>query len=189
MEVKPITRKESEYFILNIHYAKRFPSISYYFGLFDGEELIGICTFGSPASASLCKGIMGEEHKSKVIELNRLCLKYNRKNEASYLVSNSIKLLPKPKMIVSYADSAQNHIGVIYQACNFLFTGTSKPRTDMAGKDGKHSRHHLGDRTNRVNRSAKHRYIYTHGSKTEKKQMIKNLQYKILPYPKGENNG
>jgi hypothetical protein len=128
----------------------------------------------------LCKGVAGVENRSKVIELNRLCLKYNRKNEASFLVGNSIKLLPKPKIIVSYADTAQGHEGVVYKACNFLFTGTTKPRTDMASKDGKHSRHSLGDVTQRVNRSAKHRFIFIHGSKTEKKQLLKQLTNNIF---------
>ena len=129
-------KKLAEPFILNIHYAKRKPSISYVYGLYDNDELIGICSFGSPASPSLCKGIAGEHNKSKVIELNRLVLKYNRKNEASYLVGQSLKLLPKPKIVVSYADTAQNHTGIVYQATNFLFTGTSKPRTDMADTVG-----------------------------------------------------
>tara|TARA_R100001594_G_scaffold55476_1_gene89112 strand:- start:1795 stop:2379 length:585 start_codon:yes stop_codon:yes gene_type:complete len=177
-------KKLADPFILDIHYAKRKPSISYVYGLFDKDELIGICSFGSPASPSLCKGIAGEHNKSKVIELNRLVLKYNRKNEASYLVGQSLKLLPKPKIVVSYADTAQNHTGIVYQATNFLFTGTSKPRTDMAGKDGKHSRHHLGDRTKRVYRSAKHRYIYFVGDKTDKKQLLKELNYPIMDYPK-----
>ena len=177
-------KKLADPFILEIHYAKRKPSISYVYGLFDKDELIGICSFGSPASPSLCKGIAGEHNKSKVIELNRLVLKYNRKNEASYLVGQSLKLLPKPKIVVSYADTAQNHTGIVYQATNFLFTGTSKPRTDMAGKDGKHSRHHLGDRTKRVYRSAKHRYIYFVGDKTDKKQLLKELNYPIMDYPK-----
>ena len=140
-------KKLADPFILEIHYAKRKPSISFAYGLYDKDELIGVCTFGSPASPSLCKGIAGEHNKSKVIELNRLVLKYNRKNEASYLVGQSLKLLPKPKIVVSYADTAQDHIGIVYQATNFYFTGTSKPRTDMAGKDGKHSRHHLGSRS------------------------------------------
>jgi hypothetical protein len=188
MIVKKIESKLAYPFILNIHYAKRIPSISYAYGLFDGDELIGICTFGSPASPYLCKGLLGEEHKSKVIELNRLCLKYNRKNEASYLVSNSIKLLPKPKAIVSYADTKQNHLGVVYQATNFIFTGTTKPRTDMASVDGKHSRHSMNDPTKRVDRSAKHRYVYFHGNKYEKKEMLLNLKYKTLSYPKDENN-
>ena len=136
-EVKLLENKKlADPFILNIHYAKRKPSISYVYGLYQNEELIGICSFGSPASPALCKGIAGEKNRSKVIELNRLVLKYNRKNEASYLVGKSLKMLPKPKIVVSYADTAQDHKGIVYQATNFYFTGTSKPRTDMAGKDG-----------------------------------------------------
>lgn len=185
MEVKLLDNKKlADNFILNIHYAKRKPSISYIYGLYDDKELIGICSFGSPASPALCKGIAGEHNKSKVIELNRLVLKYNRKNEASYLVGKSLKMLPKPKIVVSYADTAQNHLGIVYQATNFYFTGTSKPRTDIAGKNGKHSRHHLGDRTKRVFRSAKHRYVYINANKTDKKQLLKELKYPIMEYPK-----
>ena len=183
-EVKRISYQDTKPFILNIHYAKRMPSISYAFGLFKNNKLVGIISYGSPASPSLCKGIAGEENKSLVIELNRLVLKHNKKNEASMLIGASFKLLPKPKIIVSYADTQQNHLGVVYQATNFMFTGTSKPRTDMAGKDGKHSRHHLGDRTKRVFRSAKHRYVYIIGNKKEKKKLLKDLNYKVQQYPK-----
>ena len=182
--VKQIKSKDAYPFILNIHYAKRLPSISFAYGLFEDDNLIGICTYGQPASPYLCQGILGIEHKSKVLELNRLCLLYNRKNEASFLVSNSLKLLPRPKVIVSYADSNQNHIGVVYQACNFLFTGTTKPRTDIDAGNGKHGRHHKGDTTKRVNRSAKHRYVYFIGSHKEKKDMRVLLNYPVLPYPK-----
>ena len=162
------------------------PSISYAYGLFDSGDLVGIISYGSPASPSLCKGIAGEKNKKLVIELNRLVLKHNKKNEASMLIGASFKLLPKPRIIVSYADTQQDHLGVVYQATNFLFTGTSKPRTDMAGKDGKHSRHHLGDRTKRVFRSAKHRYVYLLGNKKDKKILKNELRYEVKPYPKKE---
>lgn len=185
-QVKQISYQDTKPFILDIHYAKRMPSISYAYGLFDVEDLIGIISYGSPASPALCKGIAGEENRSLVIELNRLVLKHNKKNEASMLIGASFKLLPKPRIIVSYADTAQNHLGVVYQATNFMFTGTSKPRTDMAGKDGKHSRHHLGDRTKRVFRSAKHRYVYILGNKNEKKKLLKDLKYKVQEYPKSK---
>ena len=185
MIVKQITYNETKPFILGIHYAKRMPSISFAFGLFENEKLIGIVSFGSPASAPLCKGICGIEHKQKVIELNRLVLLNNKKNQASFLVSRAIKMLPKPKIIVSYADTAQGHVGYVYQATNFLFTGTSKPRTDMAAKDGKHPRHHLGDSNKRIARSAKHRYVYFHATKTDRKKLLKALNYKIIgQYPK-----
>tara|TARA_R100000234_G_C4996401_1_gene178171 strand:+ start:233 stop:838 length:606 start_codon:yes stop_codon:yes gene_type:complete len=182
--VKQIQYKDTKDLILNVHYAKRMPSISYAYGLFEDGEMVGLVSYGSPASPFLCKGIMGEEHKSKVIELNRLVLYNNKKNEASYLVSNSLKLLPKPKCVVSYADTKEGHTGYIYQACNFMFTGTSKPRTDMAAKNGAHSRHHSGDRTKRVDRSAKHRYIIFTGNKKEKKFMQSILKYTIQDYPK-----
>lgn len=182
-EVRLIQRELTKDFILNIHYAHRMPSISWSFGLYENDELIGVCTYGKPASNQLCFGICGKEYTKIVYELNRLVLKYNRPNEASFFVSKTLKLLPKPFIIVSYADTAQNHQGIVYQATNFIFTGTTKPRTDMAGKEGKHSRHHLGDKTQRVNRSAKHRYVYFLGSKVEIKRMRKAMKYPVLSYP------
>ena len=184
-EVQQIPYEATKPFILELHYSKRMPSISYAYGLFRNNMLVGMVSYGSPASPSLCKGICGEEHRHNVIELNRLVLKDNLPNEASFLVSRSLKLLPKPKVVVSYADTAQDHAGIIYQACNFLFTGTTKARTDIAGKDGRHSRHHLGDRQNRINRSAKHRYVYFIGSKKDKKTLRNALRYTIEDtYPK-----
>ena len=194
-EVRPITNQgEADPFILKIHYAKRKPSISYMFGLFDLDsyeenrliqipELIGICSFGMSASPNLSL-LAGEKNKNLVIELNRLVLKHNRKNEASYLVSKSLKLLPKPKIVVSYADTEQNHLGIVYQACNFLFTGTTKQRTDMAAGEGKHPRHGLKNPQIRMNRSPKHRYVYICADKKTKKEILNDLTYPILKYPK-----
>jgi len=183
--VQQIGYKDTKHLILNVHYARRMPSISFAYGLFEEKEFVGLVSYGSPASPSLCKGILGEEYRDQVIELNRLVLVNNKRNEASYLVAQSLKLLPKPRCIVSYADTHQGHAGCIYQASNFYFTGTTKARTDMAGKNGKHSRHHLGDRTNRVYRSAKHRYITFIGDKKQKKEYLKLLNYPIIKeYPK-----
>ena len=183
--VQQIEYKDTKHLILNVHYAKRMPSISFAYGLFEEKDFVGLVSYGSPASPSLCKGILGEEYRDQVIELNRLVLVNNKRNEASYLVAQSLKLLPKPRCIVSYADTHQGHAGCIYQASNFYFTGTTKARTDMAGKNGKHSRHHLGDRTNRVYRSAKHRYVTFIGDKKQKKEYLKLLNYPIIKeYPK-----
>jgi len=183
MRVERINSSEAHPMILNIHYAKRLPSISYAFGIFYGSNLEGVVTYGMPASPFVCSGICGEEYKEKVIELNRLVLRSNKKNEASFLISNSIKLLPKPMIIVSYADSDKNHSGYVYQASNFFFGGTSSERTDIAPEDGKHPRHHLGDKSKRVKRSAKHRYFFIHASKTDRKKILKNLRWKIEEKP------
>jgi len=98
-------------FILNRHYARRLPSISYAFGLFYDGVLEGICTFGTPSSAPLRTGICGKEYSHLVIELNRLFLLNNKRNDASRLIGASLRMLPKPRIIVSFADMAHGHTG------------------------------------------------------------------------------
>lgn len=182
--IKKIEYKDTKHFILNIHYARRMPSVMYAFGAFKGDELIGIVTFGKPASNSLCIGLAGKENSKNVIELNRLCFKkgFNKHNYASFLVSHGLKNIPKNTYVVSYSDlGGWGHIGYVYQACNFLYTGLTKRRTDMLSNG--HSRHSFGDRTKRQIRTEKHRYVYLCG---RKKSMIKNIKYSILQYPKGK---
>jgi hypothetical protein len=187
MKVLPINSFEVEPWLLEKHYAKRMCPISYAFGLYENNQLVGVVTFGVPASPFLCMGVCGEEHKDIVLELNRLCLNDGIKNGASFLVGKSLQMLPKPTIVVSYADTSMNHIGYIYQASNFIFTGTTKERTDMAGEDGKHSRHNHGISENRINRSAKHRYIFFVGNKHQKKLLMNKLNYPIEAYPKGDS--
>lgn len=187
MKVLPINSFEVEPWLLEKHYAKRMCPISYAFGLYIDEQLVGIVTYGVPASPNLCMGVCGIENKDIVLELNRLCLNNGISNGASFLVSKSLQMLPKPTIVVSYADTAMGHVGYIYQASNFLFTGTTKERTDMAGEDGKHSRHSFGNSEIRINRSAKHRYVYFVGNKYQKNSLLKQLNYEIMPYPKGDS--
>ena len=190
-EVESIKSKETYDWLLHKHYAKRVPSISYAFGLFKKKELVGVCTFGSPASPSLCVGVCGKKYKNKVIELNRLCIEDGLgMNVASYFVSFCLNMLKKERVVVSYADTDMNHNGYIYQATNWIYTGATIERTDIGFEDNSHSRHYdknIDYSKNRKKRSSKHRYIYFTGNKTQKKNMLKNLKYKIEPYPKGEN--
>lgn len=202
MEVRIITREQTKPFILDIHYAHRMPSISWAFGLYENDELIGVCTFGKPASSNLQIGICGKEYQSQVQELNRLVLKYNRPNEASFFVSKCLKMLPRPMIIISYADMEQKHQGIVYQACNFIYTGLSAKRTDwkVKGMEHKHGmtiadefrgvknrskamKEKYGEDFYLKERSRKHRYVYFIGSKVEIKRMKKVLNYKIENYP------
>lgn len=203
MKVAPINNKTAYPFLIDIHYAGRIPSISYAFGLFDKEKLIGVCTYGTPASATLKRGVCGDKYKHQVIELNRLCLLDNKKNQASFLVSKSLKMIPKPKIVISYADISQGHIGTVYQAANFIYCGLSAKRTDwkVKGKEHLHGqtiadefrgvknraqamRDKYGDDFYLAPRPRKHRYIYFLGSKTQKKHYLQALKYKTESYPK-----
>ena len=137
-EVREITRAECAPYILEIHYAKRWPSISYAFGLFRDGVNVGCVTYGTPPSPTLRNGIVGKENASCILELNRLCLRNNLRNEASRLVARSIKKLPKGKVIISFADSSQGHAGIVYQACSFSYHGLSAKRTDWRVKGKEH---------------------------------------------------
>lgn len=201
VQVIQIQPKETYQWLLEKHYAKRIPQIMHAFGLYVDGVLKGVVTYGIPASPALCMGICGKEYSDKVLELNRLCLMENNKNESSFLVSHSIQLLPKPTIVVSYADTSQGHVGYVYQATNFLYTGLSANRVDwtIKGMEHKHSKtisdgmtlesikEKYGDDFYYTERSRKHRYIFFHGSKTDKKIMRKLLKYNVEPYPKGDS--
>lgn len=207
MRVAPIKADQTYSWLLNRHYAKRIPSISYAFGLYEGDLITGVVTFGTPSSSPLRAGIAGDDYITDVIELNRLCIQSDNRNAASFLVSNAIKQIPKNKIIVSYADTSMGHHGYIYQACNFLYTGLSAKRTDWKVKGLEHlhgatiadmsrgqenraewMREKYGDDFYLEDRPRKHRYILIHGSKGYKKAVLANLNYSVEDYPKGDNS-
>lgn len=203
--VKSIDSFQCKEWCLKKHYAKRLPPIQHAFGLFDAENTLqGIVTYGTPVSSTL-RDLWN--NKYKLMELNRLVINEGLdKNVLSYFVSQSLINMPKPLVIVSYADTSKNHHGYIYQATNWLYTGLSIPFKDVAVK-GLENQHHstiedlvrgkenriealremFGDRLYYVDRPQKHRYFYFIGKKSETKDMLKMLPYEIKPYPKGEN--
>lgn len=203
--VRPIDSKETYEWLLMKHYAKRIPSISWAFGLYDSAMILqGVCTFGTSVSSTLLKGVCGEEWASNVCELNRLVInEIECPNLASFFVSRCVSMLPRPRIIVSYADSSKGHHGFVYQATNFIYTGLSTLTYDpvVKGHEGKHHgtagmgrgmtkdqmKEKYGDDVYWKPRDRKHRYILFHGSKKERKAMTKDLRYEIKPYPKGQN--
>lgn len=199
MEVAQITRQQCEPFIIGIHYAKRWPSISYAFGLIEKGEVIGVCTFGTPPSSPLRNGIAGAELAPQVLELNRLCLKYNRKNEASFLVSRALKMLPKNRIVISFADTSQGHHGTVYKAANFTYHGLSAKRTDWKVKGMEHlhgmtiadefrgikdrasaMRAKYGDDFYLEDRPRKHRYIFVTGSVGFRRYAYARIKYPVV---------
>ncbi len=209
MKVISIKPKETYEWLLKIHYAHRIPPISYAFGLYENNEMLGCVTYGCPASPSLCEGIAGKHNKSIVLELSRLVFKRPVKNAPSFLVSQSLKMLPKPTIVVSFADTGQGHVGYVYQATNFIYTGLSAKHTDWkvngmehlhgktmtnmaknstGGGKADYMREKYKDDFYLEERSRKHRYIYICANKNDKKRLLSELLYKQEPYPKGDSS-
>jgi hypothetical protein len=190
-EVINLQYEQAVNFLLPKHYSGRTPSISYAFGWEIDDKLVAVCTFGKPANPYLCSGVCGEEHKSNVFELNRLCRVDELELPLSQFVAKCLRILSAYNIIVvSYSDTAMNHHGYIYQACNFIYTGVTKQRTDKYTEGNKHSRHYDNDNQKglRKVRSPKHRYVYfCTNNKYTKSKWLHSLNYPILPYPKGDN--
>lgn len=190
--MKIIDRKTAIDFLLPRHYAGRIPSISLAFGWYDeNENLKAVCTFGKPVSTWLCSGVCGIEYTSNVYELNRLCRDDDWNKPLSQFVGFCLREISKRDwIIVSYSDTGMNHHGYIYQACNFIYTGITRKRTDKWTEGNKHSRHYDNTKQGeyRKVRTPKHRYVYfCTKSKSLKKKWLKELRYPVLPYPKGDN--
>jgi len=211
--IKPVLSSECYEWFLKKHYAKRIPVINFAFGLYDNSNLLqGVCSFGRPLSHTLVQNSINGLHQDNFLELNRLVVNEGlEKNVLSFFVSSCLNRLPKPSVVVSYADTSQGHHGFIYQATNWIYTGLSKKAKDYKIKGLEHLhtmtitdklgrtdeidgikqvellRKKYGDRLYMKERPRKHRYFYFLGNKKEKALMNENLQYKIEPYPKGDN--
>lgn len=195
--IKPISYKEAMELVVKNHYLHRKAPCSFAFGLFEGDRIIGCVVYGTPSSAPLRSGICGEDEKNNVIELTRLWIEDDTpKNTESFLIGNTIKLIDK-EIVVSYAEIEQGHIGIVYQATNWLYTGLSAKRTSwvIEGMDkhcqtiadkytAKELREKYGDKFKSVPRPRKHRYVYLNCNRRRKKELLNKLRYKLENYPK-----
>ena len=200
-EIREIDKRTAQTMVKQWHYLHRQAPCSYAFGMFDQMtgELVGVVLYGKPASHWLCIGIAGKEEAENVIELTRLWIKDDTpKNSESWFVGNTLKQV-KHEIVVSFADISANHVGTIYQATNFLYTGLSDRHVEwtIEGEDSRHCRHLfdkyggvkkakeiLGDRMIGGERPRKHRYIFLNCKKRRKKEILSKMKYPIQEYPK-----
>lgn len=201
MKVISIDKKTCELFVLNKHYSHRASIFWAGFGLVENGCVTGVCVYGQP-SPPIQKHAF-KDRNFKLYELARLVIQSKSKNAASFLVANSLKMLDRPSAVVSYADMEQSHCGIIYQATNFIYTGSTLSHDHLYIIDGK--RVHpmtLRDRgiTNpkeyakannieTVKPFPKHRYFFLNGNKKQKREMLDKLQYNVISeYPKCNQN-
>ena len=130
-KVKPVTRSEVKDFIEEHHYSHNINGlrISYCFGLYDDETLVGAMLYGGLAMANAWKKY--GESEEEVLELRRLVLIDDTpRNSESFFIGHTLRWLKKNtkvKTIVSYADPNYGHSGVIYRASNFTHVGMTSP--------------------------------------------------------------
>lgn len=170
------------------------------YGLFDGENLVGVYMFATPCSESVRASIFGIEYKNHVTELHRLhILDVTPKNTESWFISCCLHLLkqdcPQIEAVIAFSDPTEGHTGIIYQATNALYYGKSQSSTFYIDKTGRlrHPRQ-CGINISKekalelewipTKRLPKYRYLWLLGGKTRRKTLYKMLKVKIYPYPK-----
>jgi hypothetical protein len=196
--VERIDNSTAQQIIVENHYLHRKAPCSAAFGLFDDMgRLLGVVMYGTPSSAPLRSGICGPDEAMNVIELTRLWIHDDApKNGESFLIGRSLKNCGK-EIVVSFADTEQNHLGIVYQATNWIYTGLSAKRTDWTVEgENKHGqtwgdkftaaemREKFGDRFSLQPRSRKHRYVFINAKGGRKKELLSKLKYQVCDYPK-----
>ena len=198
--IRPLPFSLAKQILVREHYLHSLPGGTHLaFGVFWDKRLTGVLTLGvGPTNAySLVEGATPDD----CLALTRLWLSDDLpKNSESPCIGVVLRYLKKHtglKFLVSYADPTQGHVGTIYQATGWVYTGLSQgtPLYDigdgrryhsrtLSQMYGTHSVKYLRDHgieVKLVPQQAKHRYLYF---------IDRGWQHQLrgpeLPYPKQE---
>lgn len=187
-----VSYKAAKYACESWHYSGCVPtSKTAKIGVWENDTFIGVVIFGVGANNNLVKPYGLENTEG--CELNRVSLR-DHITPVTKIVSIAIKMIKKQypglKLIVSFADTDQKHLGIIYQAGNWIYTGTT-PTALFPIINGK-KRHprvvslmikagtlKSRDELEWIKTGVKHRYLYPLNDKI--REEVLKLQ---KPYPK-----
>lgn len=174
--------------LLDLHYLGRKPPMSDTFEWWiDGP--VAVLTTGVPASRHMQLSALPDD-PSSAVELNRLWVRDDMpKNSASWFVSRCMAMMP-PRVVLSYADTAQGHEGHVYRACNFYYAGWTDmdrktPRFDYL-VPGKHPRDAFrsgdGAQAVKVRRKPKVKYWTATGTRRDRRNLKRACQWPKLSW-------
>jgi len=214
--LKEIPRDVAKPFIEKYEWLGTLGTFKFGYGLFFpyksgiGHKLGGVACFSKTTTWQAEVSICGEEYRDKVILLCRgACANWCSKGTNSHLISLALKSVErdtKYRIVLAYSDRRAGEVGTIYQATNWYFIGWGATGYDNVPKglvDPNDVRFHTrglpkelkserrlkeaGYEVIKIPRANKGRYIYFLGSRKERKELLRALRFKILPYPKRED--
>ena len=133
--IREIGKATAKEMIVTYHYSHAWTMCRYALGIFyetgekdvlgNSEQLIGCLVYGYPVGRSAIKSVIDGLEKDQCLELTRLFIHDGYgSNIESYAMGQSFQWIkenaPNIKMLLSYADPEQLHLGGIYQATNWL---------------------------------------------------------------------
>lgn len=200
--VRPISYTQAKQIILDYEWLGSMAQrTTHCFGIFFEGILGGVTCFSIPPTPQAATGVCGNDYASIVKTLSRgACVYWAHPHSASKLISLSLKWMIDNtpfRIFVAYSDPRAGEIGTVYQATNWLYTGTTagdiEYYIDKKWKSGRTARHTSYKRRGidypmlpKRKAIGKHRYVFVGGNKKEKKEFLKLLKYPVLTYPKRE---
>ncbi len=198
LRVLPVAPRIARTVLERHHYLESLPGgTQLAFGVFAGNRLQGALALGvGPFNGcSLVEGAARDD----CLTLTRLWLSDELPGNSESMVlgrvARELRRHTSVRFLLSYADPSRGHVGTIYQAANWLYTGLSEPTPLYDLRDGvrRHNRslaHALGTRSvshlwshgievSLVPQAGKHRYI-TFLDRSWRRR----LKVPVLPYPK-----
>ncbi|MTJ83800.1 MAG: hypothetical protein F8N37_22670 [Telmatospirillum sp.] len=130
--VAVVPRQQAVKIILANHYSHRIVNNFYvHLGVFLTGELVGILQFGYAMNPRRVDKVVANTLVGEYLELNRMWLDDKApRNSESQAISYALKYIkracPTVKWCQSFADERCGGLGVVYQACNFLYLGSHK---------------------------------------------------------------
>lgn len=217
--IRLIDKKVAKELIIKNHYSHKWTSCRYAIGLFDpeqtcddsigAEKLIGVAVYGFPVGRQTVKSITPNLENSDVLELTRLWVVDEApKNTESFFLGRSFKWLREntdAKVLISYSDPMEGHLGTIYQATNWWYQGNNTmlvkaylhflsgqwmhPRTVVAkyGTIKAAELEKIDPNYKRKEIKKKHRYLYVLHKK-DRNKIKSELKHPLVEYPKDNND-
>lgn len=190
LKIAYCSHEAAKYAVEHWHYSRSMPGgVTDKIGVWEHGKFVGAVIFGKGINRSE-KMPLGVDSRYS-LELSRVALR-EHETPTSQIVSIAVRLLtrrrPHLKLLVSYADPVAGHVGVIYQAMNWVYIGTSSKTRGWryAGKIVNNrtmtGRAWFGQQSIRsVVLPRKYKYIYP--LTPELREMAESIRQ---PYPKSE---
>lgn len=182
----------------------------WHWAAFYEHQVLGVVSFGTTCFGG-SRGFLSEIAMIFRLPLFQICrggTVYNApRNAPSRILSGAMRELRRTRgncLVVAYSDPLFNEVGTIYQACNAVYTGRTRPKNQanyvINGRpmSGWTVRKRFGTRDlERLRRidpqvrklplTSKFRYVFVEAPPGTKARVVKALQPFSLPYPSRES--
>lgn len=185
--------------IIEHHYSHRVVNNSYlHLGVFREGAFVGVLQWGYALNPARAGKVVANTTQGQYLELNRMWLSDDApRNSESRAISYALKYIrracPSVAWVQSFADERCQGLGVVYQACSFLYLGCHEsPFYALDGevyhnilatakRQGNKRGAYLRANLDRARKIMLRQYRYIRFLKTD---WLRRLRPPILPYPK-----